>query len=74
MYEVNTQYLENKIRESGLKMKFIAESLGINLHSLRNKITNKTHFRSAEVFCLCYLLGITKEEKEAIFFAIKVDK
>ena len=71
---VNTSKLNQRIDESGLKRGYIAESLGITRQSLFSKVNNSTEFLSSEVQDLCKLLGIDKlTEKEAIFFADRVD-
>lgn len=71
---VNTPKLNQRIDESGLKRGYIAESLGITRQSLFSKVNNSTEFLSSEVQDLCKLLGIDKlTEKEAIFFADRVD-
>lgn len=71
----NTDLLEKRIRESGLKKSYIAKVLGITLKTLANKIMNRCEFKASEIDALCELLGITDlAEKEAIFFAAKVAK
>ncbi len=71
---VNTELLNKKIDNSGLKRAYIAQELNMTRQSLSSKINNSTEFMSCEVQDLCKLLGITKlTEKEAIFFAKRVD-
>lgn len=71
----NTELLEDYIRRSGLKKKFIASKLGITPYSLMKKIRNEAVFTSREIQALCDLLGITSlKEKDRIFFALVVDK
>lgn len=73
---VNTEMLNKRIDDSGLKRAFIAEKLGITRQGLFLKVNNYpgSEFLSSEVQGLCELLGITKlTEKEAIFFAKRVD-
>lgn len=70
----NTKLLEEKIAKSGLKKKYIAESLGLTGYGLQKKITNKTEFKASEIAKLCEVLNIeSSEEKEEIFFAKVVD-
>ena len=70
----NTKLLNEKILESGLKKKFIAEKLGLSTYGLQRKIENRSEFKASEISILCDLLGIrTAAEKERIFFASKVD-
>lgn len=67
---VDTQYLENKIRESGKKKEYLAQKCGITRQSLTSKLRNKSTFTVDQVSALCRELGITKlAEKDRIFFA-----
>jgi hypothetical protein len=66
----NTELLREAITRSGLKLQFIADTLGISRFALNNKIENKSQFKSGEIKTLCNLLGIESlSEKELIFFA-----
>ena len=65
----NTELLKEKIKESGLKVTAIAEKTGINRVTLYNKISGKSEFMASEIVALSNLLGLTTEEREAIFFA-----
>lgn len=70
----DTKALREKIAERGLKLKFVAEKVGLSYQGLQNKIENKSDFTATEMSALCELLNITSlKEKEAIFFATKVD-
>ena len=69
----NTELLKEKIKESGLKVTAIAEKTGINRVTLYNKISGKNEFTASEIVALSNLLGLTTEEREAIFFAAKVE-
>lgn len=72
---VNTQLLEDKIKESGKTKTFLACKMGKTIQSLNTKIKNKYDFTSSEVDILCTELGVTKlSEKDAIFFAKNVDR
>lgn len=71
---VNTELLNKRIDESGLKRAYIAQELNMTRQSLFSKVNNSTEFLSSEVQELCKLLGITRlTEKEAIFFAKSVE-
>lgn len=71
---VNTEMLNKRIDESGLKRAYIAQELGMTRQSLSYKVNNNSEFLSSEVQGLCKLLGITRlREKEALFFASEVD-
>ena len=70
----NTNLLEQKIKESGYRIHFIAQKLGISYQALRNKITNSSQFSVPEMLLLCDLLKISDDLRGAIFFAESVDK
>ena len=66
---VDTQLLEEKIKESGKKYGYLAEKLGISRQYFRMKCKNKADFTNKETDILCRELGITSlTEKEKIFF------
>ena len=70
----NTALLEERINRSGYRKSFIAESLGLSSYGLALKINNENEFKASEIDALSTLLGIESwEEKDAIFFAKKVD-
>lgn len=70
----NTEELRRIIKNSGLKLEYIAEQLGITRFSLSKKIENVTEFKTSEVQKMCEVLQITDPKaKEAIFFASVVD-
>jgi len=70
----DTEKLRNAIKHSGLKLEYIANALGISRFALSKKIENVTEFKTSEVQKMCDVLRITDvREKEAIFFAQKVD-
>lgn len=55
---VNTKLINDLITEKGLKLKFIAEKMGITSTGLRQKINNKTEFKVSEAYILCKVLGV----------------
>ena len=70
----DTVKLKEKIDEHGMKQYFIAEKLGISSYGFAKKLNNETEFKASEIKIICELLDITSlREKEAIFFANKVD-
>ena len=70
----NTVLLKKKIAQSGLKLTFIAQELGLSRTGLYNKNNNFRQFNQFEIDGLCRLLHIrSTREKEAIFFARNVD-
>ena len=70
----NTKLLKKWIALRGLKLAFIAQSMGLSRMGLYNKINNRRPFNQYEIDKLCQLLQIKSvQEKEAIFFAHNVD-
>lgn len=65
----NTELLEKAIKDSGLKKGFIADKIGLSRAGLNNCIKNEAEFKQSQIAVLCILLGIKKNERDAIFFA-----
>lgn len=65
----NTALLKQLIEESGLKVGFIADFVGISRQLLWKKVNNLTPFNQYEIDKLCEVLKITSLRlKEAVFF------
>ena len=70
----NSALLSDKIKESGLKLGFIAEKPAISYPWLKRKINGEVPFKAYEIQILCDLLQITDlAEKDRIFFAENVE-
>ena len=70
----NSKRLRDLIEKRGLKLKYVAEYLGLSSYGLSLKIDNKQEFKTSEVAALCELLKIKSlEQKEAIFFSFRDD-
>lgn len=65
---VNTDDLNKKIKESGLRIDFIIEKLGLSRTGFDKKRKGKTPFRVSEVYVLKDLLRLTDEEESHIFY------
>lgn len=69
----DTVALKELISKKGLKMKYVAEYLGLSAYGFQLKVENKQEFKTSEVSALCDLLQIDSlSEKEKIFFASKM--
>lgn len=66
---VNKSLLRNKIRESGLKINYIAQSSGILRETLYNKLNGKSEFTASEIVSLTKILSLTKQERDEIFLS-----
>lgn len=69
----DTKLLRKKMDESGYKLRFIAAKVGLTYQGFLNKCRNKGEFRASEIQTLFELLNLTKEDRDAIFFAQKVE-
>lgn len=65
--KVNTKLLQQKIKDSGLKMGFIAEKLGRSRQALSDKIQGKTEFLPSEIRILCELLHLSGDDRRLVF-------
>lgn len=70
----NRELLEAAIERSGYRKGYLAELLGLSPQGFYNKLNNKTEFTQSEIATLVKRLCLFDFEREAIFFAEKVDK
>lgn len=66
----DTLKLRQRIKDSGLRLGFIAKALGVSTYTLQRKLDNDSEFKISEVDTLSKLLGLTPNEKNELFFAI----
>lgn len=69
---VDVNLLKEKIQASGYKIQYIAETCGLSVMGLRNKIEGKTEFTVSELTILICLLKLSLEDVMAIFFVKNV--
>ncbi len=69
----NVELLKKKIADSGLKIAYITENLGISYQGFSRKANGETEFKASEISIMRRLLNLTAEETEEIFFAGNVD-
>lgn len=65
----DTELLEEKIKESGKKVTYLAEKCGLSYAGFRNCVTNKAEFKATHIGILCRELGIDLKGMRRIFFA-----
>ena len=71
----NTTLLEKLIKDSGLKLSYIAAKLGITRQALYRKIKGLVQFTGPEIKAMCDLLNLQDwAEIKPVFFAENVDK
>ncbi len=62
------------IKSRGLKIKYIAEQMGLSTYGLQKKMDNKSEFKVSEVESFCKAVGgLDISEQQRIFFASNVD-
>ena len=71
---LNTQLLDSRIEQSGLKVGYIVDTLGLSRNGFDKKRKGKTSFRTAEIYVLCDLLKLSDADRSDIFFAEKVEE
>lgn len=64
----NTEMLEQKIKDSGYRIEYVAEKCGLSSQGLLKKRNNETEFKASEILILKTLLNLTDEETNEIFF------
>lgn len=70
----NSKLLRELIESKGLKLKYVAEKLGLSPYGFQLKLDNKKEFKTGEVAILCEILEINSlKKKEEIFFAHEDD-
>lgn len=69
----NTELLKEAIENSGMSITFIANKIGISREGFYKKMNNLTEFKASEIMALTEILGLSKEERDRIFFDGKSD-
>lgn len=65
---IDSALLEQAIQDSGMKIEFLHNSLGITRQAFDKKRKGVSSFRLSEVYVLGDLLRLSDEQKEKIFF------
>lgn len=64
---VDTGLLDEYIENSGLRISFLCDALGISRQAFDKKRKGLTSFRASEVYVMCDLLHIPSDIKPKIF-------
>lgn len=64
----DTEGLKKAIEESGLKMSFICDHVGVTYATLRRKINNEAEFTASEIMTMALLLNLSDQQRTRIFF------
>ena len=65
--DVDADLLNKYISESGLKIGFIVDKLGISRQAFARKMRGTITFKASEVYTLCDILRISEADKKDIF-------
>lgn len=65
---MNRELLENVIRDKGIKKSFIAKSIGISNAAFTGRLTGLTDWKVGEVAKVATVLGLSKRDRDRIFF------
>lgn len=70
----DTEALKRIIVSSGMSISFIARKLNITREGFYKKMNNETEFKASEISTLKDTLRLTNSQRDAIFFAKKVEQ
>ena len=65
---ISTDLLDESINQSGLKVGFIVDKLGLSRQAFDRKRKGEIAFRQSEVYVLCDLLKLDASKGKEIFF------
>lgn len=65
----NTAELRELIDTSGISITFLAKKTGITRECFYQRLKNETEFRASEIASLAKALHMTRDQRDAIFFA-----
>lgn len=70
---MDLELLNKTINESGLKLSFLCEKMGITYQGLKYKLEGQRPFKVSEANDLSDALRLTTEQREKIFFGHDVE-
>lgn len=74
MNSINLILLSEKIEQSGMKRKAIAEKMNLTTAGLANKLKGKRDFNANEIKGIAHAINLSGDDILRIFFADVVDK
>lgn len=70
----DSELIRETIKTRGLKIKYVAEKMGITYCGLQKKMDNKTEFKVSEIESFANAVGgLSRDDMFRIFFADEVD-
>lgn len=71
---VDLNLLKHTIDDHGVTIVSIAGKIGISREGLYKKLSGEAEFKASEIEKMTTALRLSKEERDAIFFASKVEQ
>ena len=65
---MNNNKIDELIKEKGVKKNFLAAKLGMSYPSLYKRLNGQADWKAGEVLTICKILGLSKQERQDIFF------
>lgn len=69
----NSVLFRKAVVSSGVKYKYLAQSIGITPYGLQKKIDNQSEFKASEIYKLSDALNLSDADRNAIFFSQNSD-
>lgn len=69
----NVELLRQVLDRIKPKRTQLAAAMGVSMPTFYSRISGKSEFTAPEILALSNALGLTKEERDAIFFAVMVN-
>ena len=70
----NYSKLLGRMKECGYTQERLAQTIGISVSTMSQKLNNKANFYHPEMLKICEALNIMGEDVYAIFFTLEVEK
>lgn len=65
--EVKTDEIIERVKHEGIKLRYIANTLGIQEATLWRKLRNENEFKLSEIVKISLILGLTDAERDYLF-------
>lgn len=66
---VDSDLLKEKIKESGMKVQYVAVQIGLTPAGFYKKLNNESEFKVSEIMSITRVLNLSSADRDAIFFA-----
>lgn len=67
MAAYNVELLREKVKDSGMKVKPLAEAIGYTREGFYKKLERETEWTPSQILTLCEYLRINEDERKQIF-------